>query len=767
MSLPDVKTLPTTSEYEVMRVHVDGKLLVVYTSGSVTYQSSSRIESILQGSVNELLTDTPTYQFDEHTEPHEAPQSNPELLKKDQAVRYIEYRDDDKSNLPIASTLPTENPEQNHKPKSSWEQEIQYPAQPQKELPLPNELLASESATLTECLANLDHLLDLNPYLRDRPGFEEQYRKAQWYITIKRLQQGDALQNMSYREIARRTSISNGTILRWIKDEEQSQLVRTLTIHERARRRLENSRPEAVLHRVNPSITYQFCKKLRDHPEQRSPERITESLSSMFFNRPSASRIVFLEFRPYHPHGPRWMRETAQLIETQRKAIEKHLNLRLNPSNADFSIRLGFTDKSLYIWHRNTDKFKWINHLAKEHFYFSSVDIKRYLVDNARKHLNTTDSGLSRLFIQFSERKSPPANPSAVVHELWRTKPHLTGESFHFLLDAIGYHFSDFEQFIKRVGRDTQGGERGGILNPRFPKGESYDELIARLSAIISSDGSINKKTGTLEYYEKSRDRIEYVKNLLRTKLGDVHIHEDQKPCGTYRLSVTVTLGRVLEQTGIPAGDKAVLQQRLNPRILNGSMRVKFAYLSELLPEDGNFSVKGNIGRFSWKRAVILDAGPKNEEYGFTPKIGTVHKNLILYYGTQKVERIRDGPVRKPTRITWNELKELCTRTDKPKDQQTALRLKQIIEQNQCLLIEDEKTLCESIGIKIGIAPRSIFLYENERVSVIWNATTTSVDGAKQWGIFAPPSSGRKRRAVKDWLKSRNEMEIQKRSKST
>lgn len=434
--------------------------------------------------------------------------------------------------------------------------------------------------------------------------------------------------------------------------------------------------------------------------------------------------------------------------------MENLLNQRIALEDLPHTrIRIGIHDHTLYLYHHNTDPNDWLTLLKHEYFYFDTTDTKHYLMNHARQHLNTTDPGLSNLINQVTDHPGDLQHPKSRLGDLSRLRPYLLGESLKFLLDASDHNFDQIQLFITRLGRDTQGDNRGGIHNPRFPKSEKFEIFRARLFALIACDGSLHKPSRQLYYLDKDPERIEYTKNLLRTHLGDVYINEELREDKATRLTIAVSVGRFVEKWGIPVGDKIIQQYNLHPAILNGNILVKCAYLSELIPEDGGFYNDEGSGWFEWKRAVILDAGPKNEVYSFEPKISSEQKTLLAQHGTIKKRRIRDEQPKDEIILRWTQIQEL---TKNPENHEFQ-KLKKIIEENPCLLLEDEKKLCESLGIQIYKTPKEIHIQESGRVSVIWKANTKNQKNAVRWALLAPPSSGYKRRAVLEWVQTRKE----------
>jgi hypothetical protein len=248
---------------------------------------------------------------------------------------------------------------------------------------------------------------------------------------------------------------------------------------------------------------------------------------------------------------------------------------------------------------------------------------------------------------------------------------------------------------------------------------------------------------------EKEVERREYIRTLMR-QLGDVYITEEKAP-GAFRMNMPVVIGRLLENWGVPAGDKHLSSNfRLPEAIREGSTAVKCAYLTEVIPEDGYFYTHPQV-KFGIKRAQILDAGSKISQYDFKSKISKEHRQYIIKHGELRVHTIRDEPPREATILVWGKLENL-TKSEDANIRKTAIELKYTIESNPCQLLGDEKQLCENLGINIDEKIKEIHIHQSGRVSVIWEIQTLELEDTLRWAELATPSSNPKQASVKKWL---------------
>jgi hypothetical protein len=618
---------------------------------------------------------------------------------------------------------------------------------------VPSDAKEGERPSLSQRLAALDRLLDRHPYLCDRPNFGEQYRKAEWYVTLKTLQANNGLASLSREELARRMQVHEITVHNWLYDHNRPRLVTNLVIHENARRAYETRLPsEARNHRLDPALVYSMCKTLKDYPETPGAETIASALESVLRSSANSSRVIFAEFRPYHNHGPSWIGETADLMAAHRPEIQRQLNLRLGlPDNASPGTRLAVVNQTLYIWRRDTNPDQPLNYYANEAFSFRDATTKQQIMHDALTHLNLdANHGILQLVSQLTDHPHKASDNMTAIYDLrvsGTSRHYLFGETLHFLLDASNRSLNDFQPVISQIGINSH----YGIRDPRFPVGPELAEFRARAFAIIVSDGHIHGRLHILEYRQKDRDRIAYVESLFREALGNLHTNRIFSPDDRNCLKATVVAGRLLEKWGMPAGEKHLQPQRVPEQIRNGTPRVKQAYLQELISDEGSFIRSSTRTGFVWKRVAVLDAGPKGERYNFSPRIAEEHKELIRQHGKHVHHQICGEP-REETALTWRQLKDLASQSDGSGTTALAKQLKSIIESNPCTLLDDEIGVARSMGIKMYRYPEVIHLYENGRVTVYWTAATQGEQDALRWAIMATPSMERKRVAVQEWL---------------
>ncbi len=604
---------------------------------------------------------------------------------------------------------------------------------------------------------DLDQLVERHPYFRDRKDFQDQYQRAQDYLTVKEAQQ-QLQPDLSQEKVSQALGISRDAYRNWFVKEQQPHLINNLTIHEKALRAYEAQLPpETHKHRTNPTVTYHSLKPFHDNPKLQTPENLAHAIREIYKSHTNPPQIIYAELRPYFQAGPQWQKEIATKIHKHSQQIELHFNQQTTRDQPHHFLRVtaDTTTHTLYIWRQNTHPDNWLNTYAKEQFYFHTTKTKNQLATQAQQHLNTTGLGLSRLIRQLTKHPGQPKLPTSPLSDLEPHHSYLRGSSLKIILDTTGKTIQDIQPHIKRIGSDFTGTGKSGIHNPRFPTGQQLDEFRARAYSLIASDGHIHNPSRILTYCDSSPERIQYVKQLFKNALGDIHINNDPRSGGRTRIIMAVPVGRLLETWGMPVGDKILQPTTLPPTIRHGTPKTRRAYLEELIPEDGGFYTHKTSGRFQWKRGTILNAGPKAVQYGFTPKTTPQQEELIKQHGKIHTINVRDDQPRTAYSIRYNPLKRLAKEAENPQTRQTAQQLQNIIKQNIPPLMADEIELCETLEIKITSIPQAIRLHETGRVSAIWLAKTTGQPDAHKWAILAPPTTGPKRTAAQEWLQTR------------
>ncbi|MHA2302884.1 MAG: hypothetical protein ACXACD_18215, partial [Candidatus Thorarchaeota archaeon] len=302
---------------------------------------------------------------------------------------------------------------------------------------------------------------------------------------------------------------------------------------------------------------------------------------------------------------------------------------------------------------------------------------------------------------------------------------------------------SDLEgRIVKITGPNGQ----AGIENPRFPEGEELEVLKARLAAIIASDCHL-RETGRITYNEEHIERVERVQDILGN-LGDFRLEAKFRK-GVYEVHIQNQIGLMMIDEGMTPGNKTLQNPSLPEEFLNWSEKARRAYLEELIPEDGSFSMTRG---FSWCRNHALYDSNASDHYRFEPVITTNEVDLVKQSGNATKGLV---PQRE---LSFGKLERL-QQSDNRNHSQAATNLVKAISESPNNLIEDEKEIAESLGIQITLSPACVkYFPKTGRVSVKWTATTTTKDDAERWADICPPNDERKRNDVESWLRESRKM---------
>jgi hypothetical protein len=211
----------------------------------------------------------------------------------------------------------------------------------------------------------------------------------------------------------------------------------------------------------------------------------------------------------------------------------------------------------------------------------------------------------------------------------------------------------------------------------------------------------------------------------------------------------TWEIGAALIRWGdMTPGDKAITNPGLPKSILEGSDDVKRSYLKEMIPEDGSFHP--SLG-FIWNRSHAIHAGDKTEDYEFKSPLTPKAIEFIKRHGTKNeglVER-RTLSVEKLQKLQLHKIQN---------ESKAAKRILDTVIANPNRLLDDEHDLAESLGIGVRKTPREIRFYEKSgRVSVRWQARTSTKADTEKWAERCPPNDVKKRKQVEDWLRKRKQ----------
>ena len=601
-----------------------------------------------------------------------------------------------------------------------------------------------------ESMKDVDDLLEKYPNERNRAGFDEGYRRCEVYFEVKdehSAKRDDLAEqyDVSHTFIGNCRNGIEPYIIRKLREYEEEKIIEEWakespqieelkTIKNRAQ---ENMDKVEVVRRIEPHKVHEDVEKMWGSGDLSSEgaaaaiERILRTDSS------EKHPVHYADFRS--EISSRQAAELDHFIRTNRKEIEEFLTQKLGLEHN--RARIAYVEGKMYTWIPKNRPDELVNAYEREFYYFRNSNEVNHVVDELRSQLKLDTSPretlkrMNEIVRQFQSgnegslaRKKPIAEGSS----------RLEGRVLRFYLDATGKKLSNLEGRISKV---TGINGQAGIENPKFPEGESLEVLKARLAAIIASDCHL-RESGRIGYNEENLERIQKVQEILNN-FGDIPL-EPKFRKGTYEIHIRNQIGLIMIHEGMTPGDKTIRNPHLPYGYQNWSVEARLAYLEELIPEDGGFNSKGY---FHWNRQVALYIKDDQNKFGFQSKVGNNEIDLVKEFGGHT-----EGLVEQRV-VSYLQLADLQEHDDS-KVAQSARKLISVIDANRSNLIDDERDIAESLGIKITVRPDMVRYYPtSEKLSVRWNASTASKDDTIRWADKCPPNDVRKRNEVESWLR--------------
>lgn len=604
-----------------------------------------------------------------------------------------------------------------------------------------------------ESMNDVDNLIVKHPDVKRSKKFETMYGHCEIYFEVR----GDW--SKTREELSRIHDVCHAYVGNWRAGEEPT-MISNLRKQEEERiigewaanqSEIEPIKPQTVdgtsdlwrtdsgaVHKISSEVVHQSLGGIGESKSWKERE-VGASIVSMYRNQMNERQHIYIaDLQKDSGWSQTQLRDFEMYVQTNQRSLEKFLTA-ISLHEGVQKPRISMTDGRLYVWTPKLRVDELLNAYEKQFFYFQDNGGVARLVEDLQRQLQLEGSlhnahgQLNELIRQSITNDSGPplrASPFHVKGE------RVEGRVLRFYLDAMGMSLTDLEGRVTRIAGPNG---QAGIRNPRFPKDEELEVSMARLTASIVSDGHL-RKSGRITYNEKNLERIERVRQIL-TEFGDIKVEGGFRN-GVYEIHIPCQIGLALIEWGMTPGDKAIHNPGLSERILNGSERVRGAYLEELIPEDGYFHPSTG---FAWNRSHALHAGNKTVDSGFEQRISQNEVSLMQEFGTKSKDLVR----RKS--ISYGALKELQKHEDH-RFADAARNLVQAINENPNWLIRDECRIAESLGIQITLLPDQVrYSLDTGRVSVRWRASTTSMDDALRWADICPPNDIEKKRAVENW----------------
>ncbi|MHA2092615.1 MAG: hypothetical protein ACW98K_17350, partial [Candidatus Kariarchaeaceae archaeon] len=590
-----------------------------------------------------------------------------------------------------------------------------------------------------------------HPYLEESSRFERRKLFSEAYLDFQGLEI-NSLEDM--KRFSKERGIPLNTVKNWDKKQTRPRLLKTLESHNKALLRYERGLSEDARKLIiHPADVYNAFRLLKN-AALIDTEKFVDCLAYLCSTMKRDVKVRFARMYPYHHNGPLWIKRIGEAIGKNLSEIEKKLNARLGfDQNPNQELKVGVVGNKLYFRHKSIFPNEWINLYASENFHLRSVTDKREFVNQVRSRLALKGNiELSRLVSQLTDYSKTISDFNPNI-DLRYTNARISGETLELMLDILGKRLYEIQNGIKHIGRGKFG--FGVIRNPKLD--QIPEEVIIPLVSIVASDGHIDPN-GHITYTDNFADRIKQVRDSY-CRLGDVDLSEIyHEQSGKTYLHAPSVVGRLLVKVGMTTGDKAIHNTPLPDIVKEASPENKKQYLRELISEDGSFHVDadGN-GEFQWYRSVVLHAGNKAERYNHEPLISEEEIQLIINKAEQtNLDYGNEGEKTSMYLLRIGYLKHLITEKDS-KISSTAKRLLESIESNPPQLLEDERKLCDELGIETRVYATGVrFFPTSGRVSASWQSQTAKDKDAERWARIARPTDKRKGAKSDKWLQGRS-----------
>ncbi|TET07933.1 MAG: hypothetical protein E3J86_11730 [Candidatus Thorarchaeota archaeon] len=404
-----------------------------------------------------------------------------------------------------------------------------------------------------------------------------------------------------------------------------------------------------------------------------------------------------------------------------------------------YLFRPGIVGDRNYLWIQEKDSL--LSAFGKQYFYFKRMqDLERIFEEAASQlELGTMVEAVHHIY-QLSKQFTE------IEREfIAKDNPRISGSSLHLLCDIAGIPIIQLEgRIVKICGANGQ----GGIKNPRFPVADELEVLKARMIGIAVSDCHL-PKSGSLELFEGSLDRIDRVKKLLDNFGVTFSTDSLVKRKGDYAFYIASPMLGALEYWGIPTGDRTILNYGLPDEFQHWSTFAKCGYMQEMLAQEGHVDKNGVI---RWPRSHALFDGNKGPRMGFKSRIS---QDVLKFLRHSREMHKHRGIVTEQS-IAVGRLDLLKESTDIHLSS-IANELSNVIWNYRNRLIDDETKIAESLGINISLKPVRISYFEkSDRVSVKWQARVKGYKSKIKSALIIRPNFDTKETVLSEWLAKQN-----------
>ncbi len=584
-------------------------------------------------------------------------------------------------------------------------------------------------------------------HLRFRLDFDDRDNDVRVFFKLKlSLEQG----KVNQKGFAEEHNIAVRKIRRWAREEEVPSFLSEL-------HRLELKRLYVGANGGPPEVCIESTGDVRKLAARHGREKkvdyeLCEKYFSVLAEPETLQKDLALKYEVSDTTISQWLRDTEprdisdlrrqeeeRILEEWYRQRKLRLPLEGRLENTERYIRR-ISEREVLEFELNPDRMSLLHMYHDQFFYFNDInsfasllaDVKEALTGNRGGELRSTAERLERLMDDvFGPHKVPRVNI---------TKMRIRGDHLEFLLSVSNRSIRDLEGEISKI--TTENG-MGGIPNPKFPSREDLLVIWARVIATIVCDGSL-KKTAAVAYHEPEIARIEIFERTVQ-RLGEVFLDPQwRKDHNCYIAHLPAVIGRVLQELGLPTGDKTIHNPEIDLSLFRESWEALCAIIEDSIPQDGTVLPRA----ISWTFSNALNAGNKREAYDFEPILDNEEVALIKEFGK---------PRRKCWSLEWGDIDRLAKSADRVTSR-LALSIAEKIMQNPNRLVKNMQDIAATLGVKVAISPGTLRLMrKSDRVSISWYARTRTIDDMIRLALIAPPNDVRKRRLLSGYLEERHE----------
>lgn len=595
-----------------------------------------------------------------------------------------------------------------------------------------------------------ERLLETNPHILDLNGFSDLDRLMRVYLHVKQMQQSNVLPAIPLEELATMLDISGSRLNLYLSGKSVPKLESILLTHEDTRLRYESKlAPLARNHRIEPELVYRELHQYRV-VEQPDIDALVDSFRTVYEQTAISSRVRWIDLQRYAPTGQEWFKGFVTTCKKHLSYIEDGLNEQLDLS--EFTrLRLGVVASRIYLRLENVSENDWMQLYNDEMFHFHDSNRIDKVLSQAKSRLAIKgDISLSRLVHQVTDYDKS-LTERGMNTDLHSNASYIKGSTLSLLLDSCGMTIQDVEKYIASIGRI----DRHLIRNPQFSKDPlEIDKAFARLFGAGLSDGHIDQFR-VFCYGDANLDRVNIFKKHVEF-FGDVDYTERISKRGFHDLRYSSVLGRMLEKRGFTIGDKTVQNRGIPAFILEGPIEVLAEYLKQLWAEDGEFSSTAESHKaFRWTRSVALIDPEKDYKYGIDRNFAQDITSFMQEHGKYTEDCSFSQRESYPRYVLSKSDLDSLTQDPDSRISESSKWLSLFIRSNKPILMNHEKNLLNRIDIATRDNYDEITYYiETGRVSVLFRATTVSLDDAMKVAVIATPDDKQKRLKVIEWIQS-------------